>query len=90
MTESKKRIAQAVKAALDEFKLGNTLSCEYIFSCFEYPPDEKLGDLALPCFKFSRELKAAPPAIAARLAETIKDECIEKNRRRGRLPQHSP
>lgn len=78
MTESKKRIAQAVKAALDEFKPGNTLSCEYIFSCFEYPPDEKLGDLALPCFKFSRELKAAPPAIAARLAETIKDECIEK------------
>ncbi len=30
----------------------------------EYPPDASLGDIALPCFKLSRTLKKAPPAIA--------------------------
>jgi len=35
----------------------------------EYPPDEKMGDLALPCFKLSRVLRCAPPKIAMTLAE---------------------
>ncbi|MGH7145704.1 MAG: arginine--tRNA ligase [Planctomycetota bacterium] len=35
------------------------------------PPDPKLGDLALPCFKFAKQLKKAPPAIAAELKGKI-------------------
>lgn len=35
------------------------------------PPDPTLGDIALPCFQFARELKAAPPAIAADLAARL-------------------
>jgi arginyl-tRNA synthetase len=31
-----------------------------------------MGDVALPCFSFARELKKAPPQIAADIAESIK------------------
>lgn len=31
------------------------------------PPDPTMGDLALPCFKFAKQLKKAPSAIAADL-----------------------
>lgn len=31
------------------------------------PQDQKMGDLALPCFKFAKALKKAPPAIAAEI-----------------------
>ena len=39
----------------------------------EYPPDENMGDLALPCFKLSRTLRRAPVQIAAALAECLTD-----------------
>ncbi|MBR6709835.1 MAG: arginine--tRNA ligase, partial [Clostridia bacterium] len=38
---------------------------------FEYPPDPKMGDLALPCFKLSRTLRRAPVQIAAALCECL-------------------
>ncbi len=34
----------------------------------EKPPDEQLGDYALPCFSFARQLKKAPARIAQELA----------------------
>ncbi len=37
----------------------------------EYPPDPKMGDVALPCFKLSRTLRAAPPQIAEKLADGL-------------------
>ncbi|MBR5444807.1 MAG: arginine--tRNA ligase [Clostridia bacterium] len=37
----------------------------------EYPPDETMGDLAFPCFKYAKILRNAPPKIAAALAEVI-------------------
>ncbi|MDD4772768.1 MAG: arginine--tRNA ligase [Eubacteriales bacterium] len=46
-------------------------------SMIEYPPDSKLGDLSLPCFKLSRRLKAAPPSIAASLAAGFECEGID-------------
>ena len=35
----------------------------------ETPPDEKMGDLAFPCFPLAKVMRKAPAAIAAELAE---------------------
>lgn len=44
---------------------------EEIEKMIEIPPNPEMGDFALPCFKLSRVLKKAPPAIAAELADKI-------------------
>ena len=50
----------------------------------ETPPDEKMGDLAFPCFPLARVMRKAPPAIAAELAEKLSgDEYIEKAQAQG-------
>jgi len=59
----KNRIASAVSTAL-----GGAVSPEEVFAVIEAPADPKNGDLAMPCFRFSRVLRKAPPAIAAELA----------------------
>lgn len=35
-----------------------------IVEAFETPKDSKLGDVCLPCFKFAKKLRKAPPQIA--------------------------
>lgn len=40
-------------------------------AALEVPKDKKMGDLALPCFKFARTLKKAPPVIAKELADAL-------------------
>lgn len=45
------------------------LERETIENAVEIPPEQKLGDLAFPCFILARTLRAAPPVIAAGLAE---------------------
>jgi len=42
-----------------------------VTAALEIPPDTQLGDLAFPCFPLARELRKAPPAIAADLAARI-------------------
>jgi len=37
----------------------------------ETPPDRQLGDFAFPCFKLSKALRKAPPAIAAEITEKV-------------------
>lgn len=52
---------------------------ENIESFIEIPPEKSVGDYALPCFRFSRVLKKAPPIIAKELKEAVKaDDVIEK------------
>ena len=43
-----------------------------IESLLEIPPDNRLGDYALPCFTFAKEMKKAPPLIAKELAAKVK------------------
>lgn len=38
-----------------------------VIDALEKPKESKLGDICLPCFKFARTLRMAPPAIAAKL-----------------------
>lgn len=43
------------------------LSEEEVFNALEVPKEAKLGDICLPCFKFARTLRTAPPVIAQKL-----------------------
>lgn len=47
------------------------LSVQDIAAALEIPKESKMGDLCLPCFKFSRAMKIAPPAIAQKLLPCI-------------------
>ena len=67
----------AARAICDAAKtlFGETpLTVADVTEMLEYPPDETMGDLALPCFKLSRALRRSPVEIAARLAETVQSE----------------
>lgn len=45
----------------------------------EIPPEQKLGDLAFPCFILAKTLRKAPPLIAKELAEQFsQDEMLDK------------
>ena len=47
------------------------ISADEILNAFEVPKDNKLGDVCLPCFKFSKVLRKAPPQIANELATAL-------------------
>lgn len=40
------------------------------------PPDPSMGDYAFPCFQLARTLRAAPPRIAADLAQKISGDAL--------------
>ncbi len=60
----KSAIARAVAAAVG-------MEQEQAFGLLETPPNKALGDYAFPCFRLAKELRKAPPAIAAELAGSI-------------------
>lgn len=76
MLKIKKHISEALYKKYAALVSEPKLTPEELAAYLEYPPDDKLGDLAFPCFKLSRELRMAPPAIAAKLAEGLADEVI--------------
>lgn len=45
-----------------------------IENAVEIPPEEKMGDLAFPCFPLAKVLHKAPPIIAKELAEKFADD----------------
>jgi len=60
------------KQSLAELLATHTnLQTEELMQTIETPTDPKLGHLAFPCFRLAKELKKAPPAIAAELVEKI-------------------
>ncbi len=61
-------IAQKLKSTLSD------MTVEEISAMLEYPADKKMGDLALPCFKLSKVLRKAPPAIADMLKGEIESD----------------
>ena len=48
------------------------LKKELVEQILEKPPERKMGDFALPCFSFAKEMKKAPQQIAEELKEKIK------------------
>ena len=69
MQKLKMRVCDAVCAVLCE--MGAEIKSDEICSLIEYPPDPKMGDLALPCFRFAKQLRKAPPMIASSVAEKL-------------------
>ncbi len=57
----KKPIAEAIEL--------DGVTTEEIYSSLAPTPDLSRGDLCLPCFKFSRVLRLAPPAIAQKIKD---------------------
>ena len=67
-----KEITAAIAAAA-----GGALAEEEISAALEIPKESKLGDIALPCFKFARTLRKAPAAIAQDIADAlVVPECV--------------
>ena len=71
MLNFKKKISLSILSAISELWPAAELSEQEIAEMLEYPPDEAMGNLAFPCFKLSRVLRAAPPAIASAIAEKM-------------------
>ena len=59
------RIADAAQASFENC----ALTVADVTAMLETPPDKKLGDYALPCFRLSKSLRKAPQQIAAALAQ---------------------
>ena len=66
------KIAGALREAFDA-------SVDGIPGFLETPPNPEMGDFAFPCFRLSKALRMAPPAIAGKLSERIApDQVIER------------
>ena len=76
MQNFKNRLSEILEEQIRAAFPGAEISAGDISDMLEYPPDSTMGDVALPCFKLSRILKAAPPAIAARLSEAAFDPAL--------------
>ncbi len=64
---------------IDKLQELTGLEREVIEKAVETPPDEKLGDLAFPCFPLAKVMRKAPPVIAQELAEKLSaDEYIDR------------
>ena len=75
MLEIKKQIAGVIAGVIAETAPGAGMDADAIAALLEYPPDEKMGDLALPCFKLSKVLRCAPVKIADTLATGLDGAC---------------
>lgn len=70
-------IKQQIAAALAE-AAGGACAASEIAAALEYPPSAEMGDLAFPCFRLSRALKKAPPAIAASLSQSFTSPAVAR------------
>ena len=68
------RIADAAQASFENC----ALTVADVTAMLETPPDKKLGDYALPCFRLSKTLRRAPQMIASALAERMSGEEIDR------------
>ena len=54
---------------IDNIVTLTQLERSVVEGAIETPPDEKMGDLAFPCFPLAKVLRKAPPMIAKELSE---------------------
>lgn len=64
-----KKLQRTVAEQLQEFIEG--MNTEEIMKLIELPTDSARGDLSLPCFKLSKQLRRPPQEIAEQLADAI-------------------
>lgn len=64
---------------IDKIAEITELDRKQIEAAVEIPPEQKLGDLAFPCFVLAKTMRMAPPVIAKNLAEKFsQDKYIAK------------
>ncbi len=78
MISIKKMISDEIAEILKKIKADSGLGSADIYGMLEYPPDEKMGDLALPCFKLSKVLRMAPVKIATTISEEFSLDCVDR------------
>ncbi len=71
MQTIKLQIAEKLQEGIGALGVPEVPAAADLVAMLEYPPDEAMGDLALPCFKLSRTLRRSPVAIAATLADSL-------------------
>lgn len=64
----KKEICEAIGEIIP------SVAAEEVSKLMEVPPEETMGDFALPCFSFARLLHKSPVIIAKELQEALKDK----------------
>ena len=78
MLSIKKMIAEVIVARILEIKSDAALDVAVVEQMLEYPPDPKMGDLALPCFKLSKILRSSPVKIAEGVAEGFSVPAVKR------------
>lgn len=78
MITIKSELAQSVAQIITNINSQAELDAKSILGMLEYPPDEKMGDIALPCFKLSKTLRSAPVKIAEAIASELKMDAIKR------------
>ena len=78
MLSIKRMISEEISAKIKKINENSELSAKDIAGMLEYPPDAKMGDIALPCFKLSRTLRMAPVKIAEAIAEGFSVPAVKK------------
>ena len=64
--DMKQVIAERIAQSAEKCFENCGLSSSDIAVMLEMPPDKKLGDYALPCFRLAKTLRKGPPMIAHR------------------------
>ncbi len=62
---------QLILAIAERLAAASGLPVAELVALIEVPPDEKMGDLALPCFRLAGKLKKKPPEVAAEFAKHL-------------------
>jgi len=78
MISIKKSISEEILKGVLKIKSDAELDAHTVVSMLEYPPDSKMGDLALPCFKLSKLLRNSPVRIAQIIAEDFSSPAVAK------------
>ncbi|MFH1030435.1 MAG: arginine--tRNA ligase [bacterium] len=74
----KETIKANIRAALEKMGVKDVTDFE-----LEIPPDDKMGDLAFPCFWLSKVLKKSPNEIAKEIARILNCNMKEKGEGKG-------
>jgi arginyl-tRNA synthetase len=70
MPDLMRRFRREIEDRVKEAFAG--LGCADVTPTIEIPPDEKIGDLAVPCFALSKRLKKSPQKIAEEICSRIR------------------
>lgn len=71
------QIAGLLAGLLQAEPYGLSLDAAALEAWLERPKDPKMGDLAFPCFRLAKELRKAPPQIAAALKEALSEDALK-------------